>query len=119
MNKIFISYRRADSDEICGRIYDRLSIAFGKENVFKDVDIIPGGVDFRQAIGQALNDCKAMVVVIGPHWIGASPNAAFRLAQPNDYVRIEVEHGLLRRIPILPILVRQAQMPDVDDVAPS
>ena len=44
---IFISYRRTDSEDICGRIYDRLTQEFSKENVFKDTENIPPGVDFR------------------------------------------------------------------------
>ncbi len=48
--KIFISYRRQDSADICGRtcgrIYDRLAQHFGAQAVFKDVDDIPFGADF-------------------------------------------------------------------------
>ncbi len=38
MAKVFISYRRADSASISGRIYDRLVAKFGRKNVFKDVE---------------------------------------------------------------------------------
>ncbi len=38
---LFISYRREDSPDVCGRIYDRLIQQFGKEAVFKDIDSIP------------------------------------------------------------------------------
>ncbi len=41
MPRLFISYRRTDSKQIAGRIYDRLAPVFGKENIFKDVDSIP------------------------------------------------------------------------------
>jgi hypothetical protein len=51
MAKIFISYRRADSQQISGRIHDRLVSAFGKRNIFKDVDDIPPGMDFRERCG--------------------------------------------------------------------
>ena len=37
---IFLSYRRKDSADVSGRIYDRLSIKYGKDQVFKDVDSI-------------------------------------------------------------------------------
>jgi hypothetical protein len=36
MSKVFISYRRADSEDVAGRIYDRLVTRFGAENAFKD-----------------------------------------------------------------------------------
>ena len=47
MSKILISYRREDSADVTGRIYDRLIQKFGQEEVFMDVVAIPLGVDFR------------------------------------------------------------------------
>ena len=44
---IFISYRRSDSIANTGRIYDYLERRFGRDRVFKDVDSIPLGVNFR------------------------------------------------------------------------
>jgi hypothetical protein len=46
MGGIFIPYRREDSADICGRIYDYLVARYGKPAVFKDVDGIPYGADF-------------------------------------------------------------------------
>jgi hypothetical protein len=43
MPGIFISYRRADSPDAAGRIYDRLVAELGRAQVFKDVDSIPLG----------------------------------------------------------------------------
>ena len=54
MPRIFISYRRADSQTICGRIYDRLKAAFGGAQNAKDVESIPPGVDFREHIRRAV-----------------------------------------------------------------
>jgi hypothetical protein len=45
-----ISYRRDDPMDITGRIFDRLSSRYGRENVFRDIDNIPPGLDFRQQI---------------------------------------------------------------------
>jgi hypothetical protein len=47
LSGIFISYRRSDSPDATGRIYNRLVAEFGKAQVFKDVDSIPLGQDFR------------------------------------------------------------------------
>ena len=41
MPRIFVSYRREDSADAAGRIYDRLESHFGRESVFIDVDTIP------------------------------------------------------------------------------
>ncbi|HEX2992222.1 MAG TPA: hypothetical protein VHO49_16160, partial [Anaerolineales bacterium] len=38
---IFLSYRRSDSADITGRIYDRLVDDLGRSPIFKDVDSIP------------------------------------------------------------------------------
>jgi hypothetical protein len=40
MAAVFLSYRRADSTDIAGRLFDHLVQRIGKENVFKDVDSI-------------------------------------------------------------------------------
>lgn len=39
-NAIFISYRRSDSNDVSGRIYDRLAAHFGKAALFKDVHFL-------------------------------------------------------------------------------
>jgi hypothetical protein len=45
MGKLFISYRRDDTADSCGRLDDKLAARFGRANVFKDVDSIPLGAD--------------------------------------------------------------------------
>src|SRR5688572_25690613 len=105
MAQIFISYRRAESSSTTGRIHDRLAQAFGKDNVFKDVDDIPIGRDFRGILRQASANCKVMLVIIGPTWLNVQKNGIRRLDDPNDFVRLEVETGLQSDdILVVPIL---------------
>ncbi|PSN13726.1 hypothetical protein C7271_22280, partial [filamentous cyanobacterium CCP5] len=66
MPKIFISYRRSDSADATGRIYDRLTAHFPAEDVFKDVDDIPFGVDFREYLNESLNQCRVVLAGIWP-----------------------------------------------------
>ena len=40
MSKVFISYRRADSAEWAKRLYCHLSMRFGEDLIFQDVDDI-------------------------------------------------------------------------------
>ena len=54
MPKIIISYRRADSGVITGRIRDRLAQHYGDDAIFMDIDNIPFGMDFRKNIAEAL-----------------------------------------------------------------
>ncbi len=112
MSGIFISYRRSDSPDATGRIYDRLVGAFGKPQVFKDVDSIPLGRDFRGHLNDIVGDCGVMLAVMGPHWTQArNPAGQRRLEDADDFVRIELETALARDIPVVPVLVGHAQLP--------
>lgn len=116
----FISYRRSDSSDIVGRIYDRLSEDFGEEPIFKDVDDIPLGVDFKEFLDQKVSECSVFLAVIGDRWVNASDAAGKkRLEDPNDFVRIEIESALRRDIPVIPLLVRGAVMPAASDLPAS
>lgn len=106
MSKIFISYRRDDSPYPIDGIYTSLVSHFGKEQIFKDIDVISGGVDFRGAIEVALNQCKVMLVIIGPKWTNMiNVNNEKRLFSPDDFVRIEIEAAILRNILVIPIYI--------------
>jgi hypothetical protein len=118
MARIAISYRRADSDAITGRIFDRLVNHFGRDAVFRDVDNIPLGIDFRDHVHEALSESDVVLVVVGPRWLGGRPGDA-RLTDPTDPVRLEVEYALGRAIPVIPILVGRAAMPRVDQLPES
>jgi Protein of unknown function (DUF3421)/TIR domain len=111
MPGIVISYRREDTGWITGRIFDRLETRFGKGHVFMDVDTIPEGVDFREYIKASLDQCDALIAVIGPHWIGARPNEKARIWDESDLVRIEIETALTKPIPVIPILIDRTQLP--------
>jgi hypothetical protein len=112
---VFLSYRREDSADVAGRIYDRLTQAFGADRVFKDVDSMPLGVDFRAHLHDAVGRCDVLLAVVGDQWLApASGRPSPRLADPKDFVRIELEGALQRNIPIIPVLVRGAHFPEED-----
>lgn len=110
MARIAISYRRADSSAITGRIYDRLVAHFGKDAVFMDVEDIPVGVDFRVHIRTILRDAEVLLVMIGPHWAG-SDGAPSRLRERADPVRLELEEAFARQLRIIPVLIEGAVIP--------
>ncbi len=65
---------------------------FGKKNVFKDVDNIPVGMDFRAVIERALITCDIMLVIIGPDWLNAADaQGKRRFDNPEDFVRIDID----------------------------
>lgn len=117
--KIFISYRRKDSPDVCGRIYDRLAQAFGKSAVFIDVDDIPLGVDFRQHLDQQVAQCEVLLAVIGDGWLEMGADGQNRLFDELDFVRLELESALARNIPVIPLLVRGAGLPGADQLPDS
>lgn len=65
MGKIFINYRRADSQAWAGRIYDHLVPHFGEEAIFMDVSDIDAGLDFVKVLKNAVHACDVLVVLIG------------------------------------------------------
>jgi TIR domain len=69
---IFISYRRDDASHAAGRLYDRLSAQFTQSQIFMDVDNIPAGIDFVEAIQRSVGACDVLIAVIGKHWVTAS-----------------------------------------------
>jgi formylglycine-generating enzyme required for sulfatase activity len=122
--KIFLSYRRADSTYLIGRIKDRLETVFGSKSVFRDLDDIPAGVDFRTVLEKETQGCQVMLVIIGPQWAGITDaQGNKRLFDPNDYTRIEVETGIQgsaqKRIMLVPVLVMNAPMPSPQNLPDS
>jgi hypothetical protein len=115
---VFISYRRDDSADITGRIYDRLIEHFSRDIVFKDVDSIPLGIDFRQHLEKALSQCRVLIAVVGNEWMG-SEEGKRRIDDPRDHVRLELELALSRNIPVIPVLVRRATIPTEEALPPS
>jgi hypothetical protein len=117
MPRIFLSYRREDSEHAAGRIFDRLVVHFGRDSVFMDVDTIPFGVDFRKHIADAVGQCDLVLAIIGKDWLDIAhrdgPKAGQRrFEDPGDSVRIELQTGLDRNIPIIPVLIGGAPIPD-------
>src|SRR3954467_4642134 len=95
MPNVFISYRRSDSLDVTGRIYDRLEARFGRDSVFLDMDSILLGLDFRHQLDEAVGQCDILVAVIGDGWLEArDARGQRRIDGAQDFVRIEIESAL-------------------------
>jgi formylglycine-generating enzyme required for sulfatase activity len=115
--KIFLNYRRADSKGYTFAIFTVLEQHFSKEQIFMDVDTLLPGVDFVQALEEAVEDCDVFLAVIGARWENIKDDQGRRrIDNPEDFVRIEVAHALKRGIPVIPILVDGAQMPSSENL---
>src|SRR6185437_14616575 len=102
---IFISYRRQETRDFAGRLYDWLADRFGESRVFIDVVTIAPGVDFADAIFREVAACTVLLAIIGPTWLSAVDlHGRRRLDDPDDLVRLEIEAALARGVRVIPIL---------------
>jgi hypothetical protein len=108
-----------DSDVFAGRVRDRIASRFGEDSVFIDVDNIPFGKDFRVHIQEVLAKANAVLVIVGPKWLGRGKAGNRRIMDDTDPVRIELETALSKRIPTIPILVGHTSMPKPDQLPES
>jgi TIR domain len=116
---VFICYRREDTAAHAGRLYDAMVARFGERNVFMDVDIAPG-VNFVERITEVVSGCVVLILVMGPKWATAEDeDGAARIANPDDFVRLELETALRRsEVTPIPVLVSGARMPKRDELPP-
>jgi hypothetical protein len=84
----FVSYRRGQSEPAANTLREGLARRFGEEHVFMDTDAIDPGEEWPRRIVDAIESCRAMLVVIGPQWLEArGQDASRRPDDPGDWVR--------------------------------
>ena len=112
VGRVFISYRRQDSAYPAGWLYDRLSEQLGSAQIFKDVDNLEPGDDFVDKITLAVSSCDVLLAIIGMEWeMITDASGRRRLEDPEDFVRLEIEVALSRKVRVVPVLVEGASMP--------
>src|ERR1700693_1562865 len=115
MLKCFISYRRA-------RPWPARAVAeqlnANNVQVFFDIDGIPVGEKFPDIIERSLRQSDVLFVTIDNAWL-TDEDGQRRLNNPKDWVRREIELALELRIPIIPLLIGNANMPHQDDLPDS
>jgi formylglycine-generating enzyme required for sulfatase activity len=117
-SRIFISYRRADSEQAAARLAEDLRRHFAPSQVFQDFASIDPGADFVEAVQRGLDTCAAVLVVIGSGWLNATDKQGRRrLDLPDDWVRHEVAESLKHpNVRVFPVLVSNAEMPAAEDL---
>jgi hypothetical protein len=107
--KVFVSYRRADTQHVAGRFADKIADRF---QVFMDIDTIPPGVDFTDYVRRAVSSCDVLLAFIGEHWAGLTDDTGRRrLEDPSDWVAEEIRTALQRDVRVIPVLVDDAALP--------
>jgi hypothetical protein len=118
----FLSYRRDQSSFVARSLRSALAARFGDGCVFIDEMAINPGQEWPREIQEAILGCRALLIIIGPHWLSARDAASGlrRLDNPEDWVRREVEGVLARpEAAVIPVLVDGAAMPSSSDLPPS
>jgi hypothetical protein len=111
---VFISYRRADTAWVAGRLYRDLSEHFGAKCVFMDIEGITAGDLWKDTLEHALESCSVGVVVIGPQWLDAGETGNPRLLDEHDVVRREIRTLLEAGKPVIVVLAGAAPPTAID-----
>ena len=113
---VFISYRRDDTQDLAGRLADRIRAVPQVQRVFIDVEEIEPGADFASKIREALADSSVCILLIGPRWRGAGGGGKARILEEGDFVRREAAAALASENKILPLLANGAAMPQPEEL---
>jgi hypothetical protein len=118
--RIFISYRHDETAYLAQWLFARLTECVGSGRVFKDVNTLIPGDKYPKLINQAVASCDVLLALIGEHWLTVTDeNRKRRLEDPKDWVRLEIEAALARKIRVIPILADKARMPRADELPAS
>lgn len=115
MPRITISYRREETGDITGRIFDRLVAHYGRGNVFRDIDNTPAGRDFDKYDRAVFGGSDIVLAIVGPRWVSPRGHHT-HLQDPADPVRVEIETAMQKGALVLPVLVMRAEMPRPDEL---
>lgn len=99
--QIFISYRRDGGEDLAGRISDKLT-GLGYQ-VFYDVESMRSG-KFNTQIYAAIEGCEDVLLILPPRGLD-------RCKDPNDWVRLEIEHAIRCGKNIIPVMMRGFEFP--------
>lgn len=111
--RVFISYRRDDTAGHAGHLYADLVAQFGADRVFMDTETIEPGADFTERLRREIESSDVLIALIGKRWL------VRRLREPQDYVRLEIQLALDRKLRVIPVLVQGARMPSVTQLPES
>lgn len=107
MTKIFLSYRRDDAAADVTAIYQTLEREFGSGSLFKDVDNVPLGANWQDAIIRSLAECSVLLLIVGPEWT------------LTPAIELELRHALAEGIAIIPVLVRSTTIDEFHTQLPA
>jgi formylglycine-generating enzyme len=89
--------------------------------VFIDIEGLSLDIDYTKVIDAHLADCEVMLALIGHTWLQEIQKRAATVVEDDDgnepdWVRVELTRGLLRGIPVVPVLIEDALLPAKKDL---
>ena len=69
MARIFINYRRDDTQGVAGRLFDHLALKYSRSELFMDLDAMKPGLDFIKQLDSQVSQCHVLLAMIGSHWL--------------------------------------------------
>lgn len=114
MFEIFINYRKADARYGAAATYELLAGRFERKWIFLDNQSLRPGTEYPTHLRAALECMRVLVVLIGPGWLSAHPadERLLLIEREGDWVRREIRRALERGVPIVPVLLDRASLPD-------
>lgn len=110
--KVFLSYRRSDSEAFAQMLYYCLTREVDGIQLFRDNDTLQPGMVYSEVIEQNIANCDALVLLIGKKWLKAKDkDGRLRLHDDDDWVRLEIAAALRHDKRIIPCLIDGARMP--------
>lgn len=110
--RIFISYRREDSQYLVRQIAPWLRRRYGRDSVFLDVDSIDIGEDFAERIDREVRDSDVVLALVGPTWSQAL------VADGTNWVVEELNAAQRHGRAVFPVLHAGQLMPEMMDLPP-
>ena len=107
--KIFISYRRADSEEMANNIQAKLKVDYPSSKVFLDKSSMVAGEAFTEQIHNEIDNADIFLILISPRWSSIQGKA--RIKETADILRRELLRAVRKEKPIVPVLINNAKMP--------
>ncbi|MGH1362721.1 MAG: SUMF1/EgtB/PvdO family nonheme iron enzyme [Calditrichia bacterium] len=119
-NRIAIAYRERNSGEMARRLHEALPEQMPQTRVNIYLDDPPIGQTFASHV-ETMLETSSVVLVLIDNWFDEFTNSdGDRLIdKPDDELRLKIEIAMRLDIPIIPVLVNNADMPPGDELPES
>lgn len=90
---------------------------YGAHRVFLDLSGIEGFSDWFETLTQQVQGSAAVISLVGREWLAALDKTNYPPGEvTKDFVRFEIAEALRRNVPVLPVLLDDASMPNSDQL---